>query len=370
MLPVEVVSVARNPEVFVRAVTPEEGRRLQKITKTSKQPIRTRRAIVVMASAQRQLVPAIARLMQVSEAYVRQVIHEFNERGFEALDPKWSAGRPKKVDRATRERIACIARCCPRDLGWPFSVWSLSKLREVLLSNGIADVSRETLRKILKAEGVSWQTTKTWKAGTDPEFTAKMNRVLDLYDHPPTDGRVVCVDEFGPLNLQPRTGRGWSPRRTPKRLPATYRRPQGVRHLLGALDLATGKIHYRIRDRKRWQEFLSLLKSLRARWPGQKLYVIIDNFSPHKRAEVRTWAAANDVELVFLLTYSSWLNWIESEFAALRYFALNGTDHRSHDEQDAAIGAYIRWYNQHARPKRDFAVNSKIRHPDYLPKVA
>ncbi|MER5418223.1 hypothetical protein [Streptosporangium roseum] len=41
-------------------------------------------------------------------------------------------------------------------------------------------------------------------------------------------------------------------------------------------------------------------------------------------------------------TYGSWLNWIESEFAALRYYALNGTDHRSHDEQNAAIGAYVR----------------------------
>ncbi|WP_433209093.1 helix-turn-helix domain-containing protein [Nocardia sp. CA-107356] len=49
-----------------------------------------RRAIVVMASAQRQPVPAIARPMQVSEADVRRVIHEFNERGFEALDPKWT----------------------------------------------------------------------------------------------------------------------------------------------------------------------------------------------------------------------------------------------------------------------------------------
>ncbi|WP_197039940.1 hypothetical protein [Nocardia sp. NRRL WC-3656] len=79
----------------------------------------------MMASAQRKPVPAIGRLMQVSEPYAWQVIHDFNERG-EALDPKWSAGRLKKVDRATRERIACIARCCPRDLGWPFSVWSLS----------------------------------------------------------------------------------------------------------------------------------------------------------------------------------------------------------------------------------------------------
>ncbi|MEV5840325.1 transposase [Nocardia sp. NPDC052112] len=58
-----------------------------------------------------------------------------------------------------------------------------------------------------------------------------------------------------------------------------------------------------------------------------------DNFSPHKRAEVRDWAAAHGMELVFLPTYSSWLNWIESEFAALRYFALNGTNHRSHGDR-------------------------------------
>ncbi|WP_228835725.1 helix-turn-helix domain-containing protein, partial [Nocardia abscessus] len=28
--------------------------------------------------------------MQVSESYVRQVIHDFNAHGFEALDPKWT----------------------------------------------------------------------------------------------------------------------------------------------------------------------------------------------------------------------------------------------------------------------------------------
>ncbi|MEU4412685.1 transposase [Nocardia salmonicida] len=57
----------------------------------------------------------------------------------------------------------------------------------------------------------------------------------------------------------------------------------------------------------RGEEFLELLKSLRARWPGERLYVVADNFSPHKRVEVQDWAAAHEVELVFLPTYSSWL---------------------------------------------------------------
>ncbi|WP_329019835.1 transposase [Micromonospora rifamycinica] len=97
---------------------------------------------------------------------------------------------------------------------------------------------------------------------------------------------------------------------------------------------------------------------------------MLDNFSPHKHPEVRTWCAANQVDLVFLPTYASWLNWIETEFAAVRYFALNGTDHRTHTEQDAAIGTYIRWRNQRAKPRTAFAASSKIRHPDYPFKAA
>jgi hypothetical protein len=122
--------------------------------------------------------------------------------------------------------------------------------------------------------------------------------------------------------------------------------------MLAALDLATGKLFYRIRPRKRWIEFCDLLKALRARWPGEKLYVICDNFSPHRHARVQSWCAAHDVELVFLPTYGSWLNWIEAEFAALRYFALNGTEHRSHAEQNAAIAGYVSALAQRPSPTK------------------
>jgi transposase len=316
-----------------------------------------------MMSAQHQSVKDIVSLIQVSEDYVRDVIHAFNERGFDALDPKWSGGRPRVISDQVRERICLVARTSPVDWGIAaFSTWSLAKLAEHLVARKVVPaVSRETLRRILREGKVSWQTTTTWKASTDPDFIAKMHRVLELYDVPPADGRVICVDEFGPLNLLPRKGKAWRPRGRPRRLRATYNRYDGVMHMLAALDLATGKIYYRIRQRKRWREFLDLLKALRVRWPGEKLYVVLDNFSPHKHPNVRAWAAANQVELVFLPTYGSWLNWIESEFAALRYFALNGTDHRSHDEQNAAISAYIRWRNAHAEPKANFAPDSPIR---------
>lgn len=363
--------MARQPEVFVRELSPEEAQQLVSVARKSKNRVRMRRAGIVLASMQGRTVGEIAELFAASEGRVREVIHTFNERGFAALDPKWKGGRQAKTDRETRERICRIARCSPRSLGRPFSVWSLPKLRDYLAESGVvAAFSVETLRKILHAGGVSWQATKTWKASTDPDFADKMHRILALYDRPPLDGRVICADEFGPLNLQPRPGRSWFGIGQPARQRATYSRHGGVRHLFGGLDLASGQMFYRIRDHKRWQEFLDFLRQLRRRFPHGRLYLVCDNFGPHKKAEVATWCVAHEVELVYTPTNASWLNWIECEFTALRYFALDGTDHRSHTEQDHALGDYIRWRNQKAMPKRHLAVNSNIRRQDYLPNVA
>jgi transposase len=80
--------------------------------------------------------------------------------------------------------------------------------------------------------------------------------------------------------------------------------------MLAALDLASGQLFYRFRDRKRWQEFLGFLRQLRTRFPSGRLFVVCDNFSPHHKQQVRDWCADHDVELVFTPSNASWLNWI------------------------------------------------------------
>ena len=124
------------------------------------------------------------------------------------------------------------------------------------------------------------------------------------------------------------------------------------------------------RDRKRWMEFLDFLRQLRRCFPTGRLYVVLDNFSPHKKTQVRQWCDAHDVELVFTPTNASWTNWIECEFTALRYFALNGSDYPDPDTQNRAIAGHVRWRNQRAKPKTKFAIGSKTREPNYLPLSA
>lgn len=86
--------------------------------------------------------------------------------------------------------------------------------------------------------------------------------------------------------------------------------------MFAALDLASGELFYRFRDRKRWREFLGFLKQLRRRFPTGKLYLVCDNYGSHGKAEVTAWRTANDVELVFTPTNASWLNWVVRHDAA------------------------------------------------------
>jgi transposase len=138
---------------------------------------------------------------------------------------------------------------------------------------------------------------------------------------------------------------------------ATCTRTAGVRHLFAAHELGEDKLYGYIKPRKTRARFLEFCRYLRSLYPAAtRIAIICDNFSPHlstrKDRRVGTWAKANNVEIAYTPTNSSWLNRIEAQFTALRYFALDGTDHASHTEQASMIRRYVIWRNNHAYDER------------------
>jgi len=360
--------MARRPELFIRELSDGEAQHLLTLARRSRNPVTQHRAMLLFASFQGQSVSQIALMHRASATHTAALIHAFNDQGFAALDPRHGEGRPRRIDPDQRAAIVKVALARPMDLGEPFSSWSLTKLcAHVVQHRLVPTISRSQLWRILQVHGVRFAHHKTWKASPDPDFEVKKNRVLDLYAHPPAGSRVLCLDEFGPLNLQPRLGRGWHPTGKPRRFRATYTRTAGVHHLLAAHDPATGKLYGHIRGTKTWREVRELLRSLRGRF-SEHLIVVLDNFSPHHKRELGAWVAEHDIELVFLPTYASWLNLIECQFQALRKFTLDGTDYASHDEQDAAIHAYLRWHNRTCRPAKPWRIKAEVHHS--LPSVA
>src|SRR3954452_11071491 len=170
--------------VQVRPISDEEGNRLLRIVRRSTGSVVTwRRAQMVLLSAQGMPVPKIAEVTFTSPDRVRDVLHNFNADGFDALSPRYRGGRPPTFTLPQRQQIKKLALSRPTDHDLPFSTWSLAKLAEFLVAEGVVDdISHEGLRGLLRNEGVSFQAIKTWKQSTDPDFEAKKNRVLELYD--------------------------------------------------------------------------------------------------------------------------------------------------------------------------------------------
>ncbi|MGH3926869.1 MAG: helix-turn-helix domain-containing protein, partial [Pseudonocardiaceae bacterium] len=79
----------------------------------------------------------IAEVTFTSDDRVRDVIHNFNTDGFDSLYPKYKGGRPKTFTLAERREIKKTAKSKPVEHHLLFSTWSLTKLAEFLVAEGV-----------------------------------------------------------------------------------------------------------------------------------------------------------------------------------------------------------------------------------------
>jgi transposase len=351
----------------VRRLTDQEGRQLQRIVRrggggSEKSVVKWRRALVVHASAGGNTVPVIARLVATSEDRVREMIHRFNEMGMKSLDPQWAGGRPRRITTDDEDFIVETAKSRPETLSRPFTRWSLRKLVKYLADNDtqIVTVGRERLRQILDDHEITFQRTKTWKESNDPDRDAKLDRIEEVLDQHPD--RCFAFDEFGPLSIRPVGGSAWAPRGEPQRQPANYNKLHGVRQFHGCYSIGDDELWGVVRKRKSAANTLRALRSIRARRPdGKQIYVILDNLSAHKGKTIRRWAQANNVELCFTPTYSSWANPIEAHFGPLREFVLNNSNHPNHVMLTRRLHAHLRWRNANTRAPELLAAQRRER---------
>jgi transposase len=143
--------------VRVREIDDGEGRRLVRIVRRGSGSVVTwRRAQMVLLSVQGMDAAAIAKVAFTSEDRVRDVIRNSNADGFASLYPRYRGGRAPKFTLPQRREIKKIAKSRPVEHDLPFSTWSLSKLAEFLVAEGVVDdISHEGLRALLREEGVT-----------------------------------------------------------------------------------------------------------------------------------------------------------------------------------------------------------------------
>ena len=101
----------------------------------------------------------------------------FLESGIAGLAERPKSGRPRVYGKEIDTEIIRAAAARPKDLGLPFTTWSLPKLQEYLTRRpGLEGITRSTIRRRLLQEGFHFYEGQTWCESHDPDFESKKTK--------------------------------------------------------------------------------------------------------------------------------------------------------------------------------------------------
>lgn len=215
-----------------------------------------------------------------------------------------------------------------------------------------AGVSKSTVQRVWRDNGLQPHRTRTFKVSNDPRFAEKLVDVVGLYLDPPEHALVLSCDEKSQIQALDRTQKSLP--LFPGRLQTMthdYKR-NGTTTLFAAISVFDGLVISQCQPKHRHQEWLKFLKQIDAETPPElDLHLIVDNYATHKHPKVLRWLARHPrFHLHFTPTSSSWLNLIERWFRDLTQQRLRRGVFRSVAEVKQAIQEYVRHHNATPKP--------------------
>ena len=261
-----------------------------------------KRASVVIAAEGRTFTAAAASL-GCSWKTVSKWCRRFLRDGMDGLKDAPRSGRLPRIPADVKAEIIAL----------PASDHAMASCRKVASRTG---VSRSTVNRIWRANGIKPHLTRGFTLSNDPRFEEKFWDVVGLYIEPPTKAVVLCCDEKTQIQALERTQPGL-PLGVGHVRTAThdyYR--HGTTTLFAALNYLNGKVISRLDAKHSNVEWLKFLRQIDREIPrGMALHLVVDNYATHKHAAVREWLARHPrFHIHFTPTGSSWMNLVERFF--------------------------------------------------------
>ena len=352
------------PAAVPVTLTASERKILKKRVRGAKTPYRDRlRAQIVLAAARGRDNERIAAGLGASVNTVRKWRGRFADRRLAGLKDLPRSGRPRVISEADRAAVVALACQLPAATGVPLSRWTGPELAAELLAQGLVSgpVSVSSLLRILAENPVRpWQ-YQSWIFPRDPDFEAKAEVVLGLYqgiyggEPLGPDDRILSFDAKPSIQARGRIH---------ATLPAAPGRPARVEHeyvrhgalaLLAGLDVHTGQVFASTPKTTGIVPFMDLAGQVMER-PEYKnaprVFVIVDNGSDHrgKAAAGRLRKAHPNAVMVHTPVHASWLNQIEIFFSVIQKKVVSPNDFPSLEKLSETLLAFIDRYNRTAEP--------------------
>lgn len=321
------------------------------------------RAGIVLAAAEGQPNARIATWFRVCEDTVRKWRHRWwAAPGLASLADAPRSGRRPTFTAVQVAQVKAIACTPPGEAGLPLSRWSCPELANQAVACGVcASISPATVRRWLSQDALKpWQ-HRSWIFITDPDFTPKATRVLDLYDRnwdaKPLGNNEYVISADEKTSIQARC-------RCHRTLPPGVSRAMRVNHdydrggavaYLAAYDVHRGTVLGRCEQSTGIEPFSRLVTQVMEQEPyksADRVFWIVDNGSSHRGQAAIDRLARQHPNAIMVHTpvHASWLNQIEIYFSIVQRKVVSPNDFTDLDEVISRLARFETRYNQTARP--------------------
>ena len=211
------------------------------------------------------------------------------------------------------------------------SRWSLRRIRTTF--PWLATYTLSGVWRLLHRQQLRLRRGRPQQYSPDPHYEAKekvLLQALDKVGRQPLRFALLFSDEFT-VNNWPLVGAEWSQASGPA--PQARRANPGLRkrRIVGGLDAWTGLVTYRQANQIGKDTFAAFLRQVNRLYPidCEHIFVVVDNWAVHSSDLVQRILAQelHRIQLVFLPTYSPWLNPIEKLWGWLKEFLLRMHQH-------------------------------------------
>jgi len=140
--------------------------------------------------------------------------------------------------------------------------------------------------------------------------------------------------------------RTWFPKGQQKIIP-TFGKHWGAK-LIGTLDYETGEVFCVQEEQYTAKEFLSFLEKVMAKYPDQRIVMILDNARIHRAEYIQSFLKENKalLQLVFLPPYSPNLNLIEELWGWMKSSVINNVFFDSVQKIRKAVQGFVNEINK------------------------
>jgi transposase len=303
--------------------------------------------LMVLQLARGAPVQSIAENLHVARSTIYRVAQRFGQWGWVGLADRREDNRPSGVDEFFLLTLREAVGGSPQDYGWSRPTWTQELLCEVLAQQAGLRVSQATMSRCLRTIGARLGRPRAvvgcpWPASRKNRHAQRLRRLIaDL----PSDEVALYADEVD-IHLNPKIGHDWM---LPGQQKLVITPGQNVkRHVAGALNARTGRMHWVSATHKRSGLFIDLLRQLSRAYAAMRMiHVIVDNYGIHSSRQTQlTLVSLPRIRLHFLPPYSPDLNPIERVWLDLHAEVTRNHRCAAIDDLMSEVADYLTYRNR------------------------